>query len=98
VERSGRVPNVSRPRHAPPSRFTRLLQRAVHHVSYQLNKRRVSTISHVAGFRLEVPPTVFHPRLFLTSAFFAEFLGKLDLSGKRVADVGTGTGILACAA
>ena len=67
-------------------------------MSLRLNKRRMTTISHAAGFRLLVPPTVFHPRYFLTSEFFASFLEDLDLSGKRVADVGTGTGILALAA
>ena len=56
------------------------------------------TRANVAGFRLIVRPMVFHPRYFLTSAFFARFLLKLDLSGKRVADVGTGSGILALAA
>lgn len=50
------------------------------------------------GFRLMVRPTVFHPRYFLTSKFFANFLSKVDLVGKRVADVGTGSGILALAA
>jgi release factor glutamine methyltransferase len=45
-----------------------------------------------------VPPTVFHPRYFLTSKFFAEFISDLDLVGKRVADVGTGSGTLALAA
>ena len=45
-----------------------------------------------------VAPTVFHPRWFITSEFFASFIGRLDLSGKRVADVGTGSGILALAA
>jgi release factor glutamine methyltransferase len=55
-------------------------------------------VARVAGLRLMVPPTVFHPRYFLTSEFFAEFISDIDLVGKRVADVGTGSGILALAA
>jgi release factor glutamine methyltransferase len=38
---------------------------------------------------------VFHPRFFLSRECFAEFIGGLDLTGKRVVDVGTGSGILA---
>jgi HemK-related putative methylase len=77
----------------------RLLDRAIHFLSYQfIMSRRHTTVSHAAGLRLAVPPTVFHPRYFLTSEFLAAFVAELDLSGKRVADVGTGTGILALAA
>jgi release factor glutamine methyltransferase len=76
----------------------RLLQRAALYCACRLNTRRVTTVSRAGGFRLVVPPTVFHPRYFLTSEFFADFIAKLDLSSKRVADVGTGTGILALAA
>jgi release factor glutamine methyltransferase len=51
-----------------------------------------------AGFRLVLRPTVFHPRYFLTSEFFAGFIDKLDLKGKIVAEVGTGSGVLSLAA
>jgi release factor glutamine methyltransferase len=82
-----------------PSRSRRMMRATIHFLSYHfiLNRRR-TTYTHVAGFRLVVRPMVFHPRYFLTSAFFARFLLKLDLRGKRVADVGTGSGILALAA
>ena len=55
-------------------------------------------MTRAAGFRLTVRPTVFHPRYFITSEFFASFIGRLDLSGRRVVDIGTGSGILALAA
>lgn len=87
-------------RPSPPHGFLRRLFRStVHVLSYRLFlRRRTTTVSRAAGFRLTVPPTVFHPRIFITSEFFAGFLGGLDLRGKHVAEVGTGSGILALAA
>jgi release factor glutamine methyltransferase len=83
----------------PPSRWKQFLRRAIHLLSYHfILKRRGTTVARVAGFRLTVRPTVFHPRYFLTSEFFANFISDIDLTGKRVADVGTGSGILALAA
>src|SRR5215831_8765126 len=83
----------------PQRRWRRWLRKAIHFFSYHLIlKRRTTRVTHAAGFRLIVGPTVFHPRRFITSEFFASFIGRLDLRGKRVADVGTGSGILALAA
>jgi release factor glutamine methyltransferase len=80
-------------------RLSRLLGGFIHFFSYHLILARKSTRStRAAGFRLVIRPTVFHPRYFLSSECFAKFIDKLDLSGKRVADIGTGSGILALAA
>jgi len=84
---------------APASLLRRLLRSTIHLLSYHfILKRRRTQVAHAAGFRLVVRPTVFHPRYFLTSEFFASYIARMDLSGKRVVDVGTGSGILALAA
>lgn len=82
--------------HGPLRRFIRAF---IHFFSYHLFLRHQSTaVTHVAGFRLTVPPTVFHPKVFLTSKYFADFIGDLNLAGRRVAEVGCGSGILSLAA
>ena len=79
--------------------FRRFLRVFIHFWSYHLFLRsRRTSVTQVAGFQLTVPPTVFHPKVFLTSKYFATFLGGLDLSGKHVAEVGCGSGILSLAA
>jgi release factor glutamine methyltransferase len=86
-------------RSAPHGQWRRRLRTTIHFLSYHfILKRRTTRRTQAAGFRLIVRPTVFHPRYFITSEFFASFIGQLDLRGKRVADVGTGSGILALAA
>jgi release factor glutamine methyltransferase len=81
---------------SPPRAIFRKL---LHFFSYHLIlARKRSTTTRVAGLQLVVPPTVFHPKIFLTSAFFARFLQSLDLRGKTVVEVGTGSGILALSA
>jgi release factor glutamine methyltransferase len=86
-------------RSVPHGQSRRLLRSTIHFLSYHfILKRRTTRRTRAAGFRLTIRPTVFHPRYFITSEFFAAFIGRLDLRGQRVADVGTGSGILALAA
>jgi release factor glutamine methyltransferase len=80
-------------------RFNRFLGGFIHFFSYHLILARRSTrVTRAAGFGLTVRPTVFHPRYFVSSECFAKFINSLDLTGTRVVDIGTGSGILALAA
>ena len=83
----------------PPTVARRCLRRTIHFLAYHfILTRRGTREARAAGFRLVVPPTVFHPKMFLSSEFFACFIDGLELKGKSVADVGAGSGILALAA
>jgi release factor glutamine methyltransferase len=44
--------------------------------------------------KLKIHPGVFHPKFFFSTQVFAEFIQKLDLTGKKVCEVGAGSGLL----
>lgn len=46
------------------------------------------------GLRITVFPGVFHPGLYFSSRLLADIVGGLDLAGRVVLDMGTGTGII----
>lgn len=86
-------------RGTPQTSFRRFLRGSIHFLAYHfILTRRGTRTARAAGFRFVVRPTVFHPKIFLTSEFFAGFIDGLDLNGKAVAEVGTGSGILSLAA
>src|SRR4051812_5504896 len=76
-------------RTTPESLPQRLLRHLVHYLTHRFVLTRRKTVeSYAAGFRFTVPPTVFHPSVFKTGEYFAEFIGGLDLHGRKVAGRG----------
>jgi methylase of polypeptide subunit release factors len=75
------------------------IERFLHIPGYYLLLRRPGTrLARIRGFELTIFPTVYDPRFYRAPAYFAEFVSGLDLRGKTVADVGTGSGLQALAA
>jgi len=48
----------------------------------------------ISGFTFIVRPTVFNPNDFISSKIFAAYINILDLNGKKILDMGSGSGIV----
>ena len=64
----------------------------------QRHRHRRLVLEEIAGVALVVLPDVFHPGLFFSSKLLAEAVAGETLDGRRVLEVGTGTGFLALVA
>jgi len=80
------------------------LASAARRVAHMVWSRRVRAnfnrpdACRLLGFDLVIDPGVLHPRHFASSRWLAAHVSSLPLRGRRVADVGTGSGILALVA
>lgn len=75
-----------------------LLRSALHDVlyhSYVKSRMRREVTTTILQRPFLVVPTVFHPRFYYSSRIFVNFIRTLDLVGKKVLDMGTGSGVLA---
>ena len=61
------------------------------HLRYKLSTPHTVRIY---GFTLIVNPTVFHPKYYFSSKFFADYLYSIDIKRKKVLDMGCGSGII----
>ncbi|MCV0387850.1 MAG: 50S ribosomal protein L11 methyltransferase [Nitrobacter sp.] len=77
----------------------RMFRTFVHWASYTfiLSSKRTRNVK-IGDFRLTIPPAVFHPGIFVTSRMFANYVRCQSFHGLTVAEIGTGSGILALSA
>ena len=77
------------------------LRQGAFRVRHALVRHRLQRVDEVEllGLSLRVEPGVFHPALFRSSRLLAAYVRSLVLEGRRVLDMGTGSGLVGlCAA
>jgi release factor glutamine methyltransferase len=81
----------------PAARPVRLMRRLVFRIVFRLIVRpaigRTDTTT-MLGLVLTVPPSVFHPRFYLSTRALGNYLGRLNLRGEDVLEMGCGSGVL----
>lgn len=77
----------------------RTFRKFVHWASYNfiLSSKRTRNVT-IGDLRLIVPPAVFHPGIFVTSRMFANYIRCQTFHDRTVAEIGTGSGVLALSA
>lgn len=81
----------------PTTPLWRAVRRIQHAIVYHLFVRRAlarTDVTTMFGFRITVPPSVFHPKFFRTTKFLGEYLQGVELRGRIFLEMGCGSGIL----
>lgn len=71
----------------------RVCRRLFHRVYHPYALRQIAKpVTTLRGLTLLTDPEVFHPVHFLSTPVFVDYLATLDVAGKRLLDMGTGSG------
>jgi release factor glutamine methyltransferase len=74
-------------------RARRLCRRLFHRVYHRYALRQIAKpVTRLRGRTLLTDPEVFHPVYFFSTPVFLDYLATVDVAGKRVLDMGTGSG------
>jgi release factor glutamine methyltransferase len=79
----------------------KLLRKIYFQISYTYYKKTKFTktvTEKVLGYTFTVPPSVFNPKIYFSSEIFGKFVQGLELSGKKILDMGCGSGIISVVA
>ena len=79
----------------------KLLRKIYFQLAYTYYKRTKfyrTVTEKVLGYTFITPPSVFNPRIYYSSEIFGKFIQDLDLTGKKILDMGCGSGIISIVA
>jgi release factor glutamine methyltransferase len=66
-----------------------------HHAYHAYALRQIAKpVTHLRGRTLLTDPEVFHPVYFLSTPVFLDYLSTVAVAGKRLLDMGTGSGVV----
>ncbi|HAW20713.1 MAG TPA: methyltransferase [Flavobacteriales bacterium] len=82
------------------ARMPTLLKRIIHYTyrPWAIRYIKKDRVYRYKGLELSVPVGVFHPGLFFSTKILAELVESLPLKGKKLLELGSGSGLVSCVA